>query len=111
MTCASSFMLDHSALTNEDVVRASAIPHTPEMMAEGHTVGLRTILEFNNLCLLPSLNTLINPAPKELALKLLFGRIRLLIETLLLLTNVRHFQSIVGASRTAVELYVDMHLL
>lgn len=111
MTCASSFVLDHSALTNEDVVRASAIPHTPEMMAEGHTVGLRTILEFNNWCVLPSLNTLITPSPKELALKLLFGRIRLLIETLLVLTNVRHFQSIVGASRTAVELYVDMHLV
>lgn len=111
MSCASSFVLDNSTLTNEDVVRASAIPHTPEMMAEGHTVGLRTILEFNNWCLLPSLNTLVNPAPKELALKLLFGRIRPLIETLLLLTNVRHFQSIVGASRTAVELYVDMHLL
>ncbi len=81
------------------------------MMAEGHTVGLRTIVEFNNWCLLPSLNTLVNPTPKELALNLLFGRVRLLIETLLVLTNVRHFQSIVGASRTAVELYVDMHLL
>jgi hypothetical protein len=111
VSCAASFMLDHSALTNEDVVRASAIPHTPEMMAEGHTVGLRTILEFNNWCLLPSLNTLVNPTPKELALNLLFGRVRLLIETLLVLTNVRHFQSIVGASRTAVELYVDMQLL
>jgi hypothetical protein len=52
-----------------------------------------------------------SPTPKELALNLLFGRVRLLIETLLVLTNVRHFQSIVGASRTAVELYVDMHLL
>jgi len=81
------------------------------MMAEGHTVGLRAILEFHNWCLLPSMNTLINPTPKELALNLLFGRIRLLIETLLVLTNVRHFQSIVGASRTAVELYVDMQLL
>jgi hypothetical protein len=81
------------------------------MMAEGHTVGLRTILEFTNWCLLPALNTLVNPTPKELALKLLFGRVRLLVETLLVLTNVRHFQSIVGASRTAVELYVDMHLI
>ena len=35
----------------------------PEMMAEGHTVGLRTILEFNNWCLLPSLNTLVDPTP------------------------------------------------
>ncbi len=111
MSCARSFVLDHAALTNEDVVRATAIPHTPEMMAEGHTVGLRTILEFNNWCLLPTLNTLLNPTPKELALKLLFGRIRLLVDTLLVLTNVRHFQSIVGASRTAVELYVDMHLI
>jgi hypothetical protein len=111
MSCAASFVLDHSALTNEDVVRAIAIPHTPEMMAEGHTVGLRSVLEFNNWCLLPSLNTLVKPTPKELALNLLFGRVRLLIETLLVLTNVRHFQSIVGASRTAVELYVDMQLL
>jgi len=111
MSCKDSFVLDHSALTNEDVQRAIAIPHTPEMMAEGHTVGLRAVLEFNNWCLLPSLTTLVNPTPKELALSLLFGRIRLLIETLLVLTNVRHFQSIVGASRTAIELYVDMHLL
>jgi hypothetical protein len=81
------------------------------MMAQGHTVGLRAILEFNNWCLLPSLNTLINPTPKELVLKLLFGRLRLHVETLLVLTDVRHFQSIVGASRTAVELYVDMQLL
>jgi hypothetical protein len=57
------------------------------------------------------MTTFVSPTPKELALHLLFGRIRLLIETLLVLTNVRHFQSIVGASRTAVELYVDMHLL
>ena len=111
MTCADSFVLDHSALTNDDVVRASAIPHTPEMAAEGHTVGLRAILKFSNGCLLPQLNTLVNPTPKELALKLLFGRVRLLVDTLLVLTNVRHFQSIVGASRTAVELYIDMHLI
>ena len=111
MSCFSSFVLDHSALRNADVERAEAIPHTPEMMAEGHTVGFRAILEFNNWCLLPALNALLNPTPKEMALQLLFGRIRLLMETLSVLTNVRHFQSIVGASRTAVELYVDMHLL
>lgn len=111
MSCGRSFVLDHSALTNDDVMRASAVPHTPQMMAEGHTVGLRAIREFVNWCLMPALNTLVNPTPEELALKLLFGRVRLLIETLLVLTNVRHFQSIVGASRTAVELYVDMHLI
>ncbi len=111
MSCKDSFVVNHSALMNEDVERAIAIPHTPEMMAEGHTVGLRAILEFHNWCVLPSLNTLVKPTPKELALKLLYGRIRLLADTLLVLTNVRHFQSIVGASRTAVELYIDMHLL
>lgn len=111
MSCKNSFVLDHSALKYDDVARASAIPHTAQMMAEGHTVGLRTICEFMNWCVLPALNTLVNPTPKENALKLLSGRIRLLIESLLLLTNARHFQSIVGASRTAVELYVDLHLI
>lgn len=111
MSCEGSFVLDHSALTDEDVQRATAIPHTPQMMAEGHTVGLRTISEFMNWCVLPALNTLVSPTPKENALNLLSGRIRLLIESLLVLTNVRHFQSIVGASRTAIELYVDLHLL
>ena len=111
MTCRDSFRVDHSALTNEDLRRAEAIPHKPEMMAEGHTVGLRAILEFHNWCVLPALNTLVNPTPRELALKLLYGRIRLLADTLLVLRNVRHFQSIVGASRTAIELYIDMHLL
>jgi hypothetical protein len=111
MACRDSFHVDHSALTNEDLRRADAIPHKPEMMAEGHTVGLRAILEFHNWCVLPALNTLVNPTPRELALKLLYGRIRLLADTLLVLRNVRHFQSIVGASRTAIELYIDMHLL
>lgn len=111
MTCADSFRVDHSALTNEDLQRADAIPHRPEMMAEGHTVGLRAILEFHNWCVLPALNTLVNPTPRELALRLLYGRIRLLADTLQVLTNVRHFQSIVGASRTGIELYIDMHLL
>ncbi len=73
-----TFVLDHSALTNEDVIRANAIPHKPQMMAEGHTVGLRAILEFHNWCVLPSLNTLVHPTPKEFALKLLYGRIRLM---------------------------------
>src|SRR5438128_2623924 len=111
MTCRDSFRVDHSALADEDVRRTNAIPHQPEMMAEGHTVGLRAILEFHNWCVLPSLNTLVDPTAKELALKLLYGRIRVLADTLLILTNVRHFQSIVGASRTAIELYIDMHLL
>lgn len=111
MSCASSFVLDHSALTEADVQRALAIPHTPEMAAEGYAVGLRAIAEFNGWCLLPMLHNLVNPTPKEEALNLLFGRIRLLSETLLGLTDVKHFQSIVGASRTVVELYVDMHLL
>ena len=46
-----------------------------------------------------ALNTLVNPTPRELALKLLDGRIRLLADTLLVLRHVRHSQSIVGASR------------
>jgi hypothetical protein len=118
MTCVSSFTLDHSALTQEHIERATGITHTPQVVAEAYTVGLRTLLEFHNWCVFPSVkfrsdsvNSLTGLRRKDLALYLLFGRIRFLSQTLLSLTQVRHFQSIVAASRTAIELYVDMHLL
>jgi hypothetical protein len=111
MSCDNSFVLDHSALSVSDVARATAIGHTPHVIAEAYTVGLRTTLEFYNWCIHPALMAQEQPSAKLSALHLLFGRIRFLSETLLSLTNVKHFQSIVGASRTAIELYVDMNLL
>ena len=65
MSCRESFVVNHSALTDEDLRRADAIPHQLEMMAEGHTVGLRAILEFHNWCVRPLLNTLVNPTQKS----------------------------------------------
>lgn len=111
MSCEESFVLDHAALTEADVRRAMDVKQTPLMMAEAYKVGLQTVREFVKWCVTPSLQTLVLPSDHETALVVLFNRIQLLIETLLVLTDGRHFQSIMGASRTAVELYVDMHLI
>ena len=110
MSCAKSVGVEDK-LTAADVERAAAVEVTPEHTAEAYHVGLMAIHEFVRWCVNPVLETLIDPTDEDRALVALQYRTHCLIRTLLALTEAIHFQSIVSASRSVIELHVDMLLI
>jgi hypothetical protein len=99
------------ALTVADVHRAAAIPATPRTTAKAFYAGLLAVDEFLSHCLNPTLETLVGATDQDIALITLHHRIRGYLKSLLVLTHVMHFQSIAAASRSVIELYVDMLLI
>ena len=99
------------SLTDEDVARAHKLPTEPKQMAEAQQKTLSAIDHYIGAFIMPSMQGSLSQNDLEFCLFVLYYRILAFMKTALVLSNPLNFQSLTGASRSVIEVYVDMELL
>ena len=99
------------SLTEEDVARAHKLPTEPKQMAEAQQKALSAIDHYIGAFIMPSMQGSLSQNDLEFCLFVLYYRSLAFMKTALVLSNPLNFQSLTGASRSVIEVYIDMELL
>jgi len=100
-------MFIENRMTVADAARSLQVPATVDMVTSAHMAVLEACDVFAEKLVTPFAMTALGPSDRERALFGLYYRLSALIKTGILLDRPVHFQSLTGASRTAIEIYVD----
>jgi len=104
-------MVIHNELLEEHRLRAEPVQPTPVMVAKSYYCGIEACDLFAKKFVNPVLATQLSPSEREAAILGLYYRIVLYSRSLLVLNNAIHFQSVASATRSIIELYLDLELL
>lgn len=101
----------HNELPEQDRVRAESVTPTPVMLAKAQYCGIMAFDLFAKKFMNPVLETQLALSHRESVLQALFLRTIGYWRSLLVLNNAIHFQSVSSATRSIIEIYVDMELI
>ena len=105
-------MIFNQPFTEDDACRADQVAVTPEMYARATYVGIQALLAFSKEYLNPVLQAgLLGPTDRDKAILFVYWRMFGLLTSVYKLNGPPDFQSIASASRSLLELYLDLNLL
>jgi hypothetical protein len=104
-------MTVHNELSEEDVRRTENVQPTPEMVAKSYYCGIEACDLFAKKFLNPVLATQLSLSEREKTILGLYYRIIAFCRSLLVLNNAIHFQSVASATRSILEIYLDLEIL
>jgi len=97
--------------TQDDVLRAEAVPLTPLLMANANFEGVRAAFNYWVFHLRGILQGLLNPPPREQAVMGLLYRAIGYVASIRRLNSAMHVQSIASSTRSLFEVGLDLALL
>jgi hypothetical protein len=101
----------HNEITEEDLRRTEGVQPTPVMLAKSYYCGIEACDVFSKKLLNPVFATQLSPSEREKTILLHYYRIMAYCRSLLVLNNAIHFQSVASATRSILEIYLDMEIL
>jgi hypothetical protein len=104
-------MIIHNVLLEADRLRAESVQPTPVMVAKAHYCGIEACDVFAKKFLNPVLGTQLSLSEREAVIVGLYYRIIAYCRSLLVLNKATHFQSVASATRSILEIYLDMEIL
>lgn len=84
---------------------------TPRQRAEAFYARSVEAAQFSREVVIPQIQGLLRPSPRERAAILVFGRMHAWAESLALLDHAKHYQAAAAGARALFELFVDLLLL
>ncbi len=97
--------------TAEEMEEAEAVEVTPEMLDRVLLMGTAALSHFADTVMLPVFEGQLNPTDRELAFSGSFYRFVAVLRTLRDLRERYHFQVVAAATRTVLELSMDVEML
>ena len=100
-----------AALTQADIARARSVPNTALILADARLGALQVMNSYATRYIMPIVATAIGKSPREILLSALYTRALAYGQTASELRSAIHFQSLLAASRSVLELCIDMELI